>query len=151
LLEAAAAGQRCRPRVYAELARLRLADMVAENGQISAAQAGVILETLAEAGRQAPPLEQAAALKAEVWVRSGATAGPREFATLHAALDRFPRSLPLLYFGALLEAQRSVPDALALLERGAQLTATAAGKVRFEELRRRLLQVQHEPGSGGSR
>ncbi|PTX91410.1 hypothetical protein [Opitutus sp. ER46] len=139
LLEAAAARQLCRPRVYAELAGLRLDEMgkgeAGEARRLSVAQAEIVVETLALAQKQQPPLALTYGTLAAAWARSDMPLTVADLAVLADGLRRFPRNLQLLYFGAILEARhQSIAQGLALAERGLATATTPAAQQRFRDL-----------------
>ncbi|PTX91415.1 hypothetical protein [Opitutus sp. ER46] len=147
LLEAAVAGARCSPRVYVELAGLRLEDFTRSDDNefqpLGPGQASFVLETLAPALEQQPALPATYALMAAVWARSATGVGPKEIALLDEALLRFPRHIPLLYFGAMVMAQhRSIDAALTLARTGRALPQPAAMQKRFDELTAVLTKAQ---------
>ena len=139
-LEAAMQAKVVRPRVYYELARIRYAEALKQpagrDGLLSAEQANTVLQPLAATSGQLPPLAQTYALAAEVWSHSDARLSPSHLALLDDGLRLFPMQLTLLYQVALVKMRQGLePDALALVERGQQLAATATAKARFEKLR----------------
>ncbi|MBI5382456.1 MAG: hypothetical protein HZA31_11200 [Opitutae bacterium] len=139
LLETAAQAKVVRPRIYCELARLRLAEALAQpagkQGALSLAQANRVLEPLARARTQSPPLAQAYELTAEVWSRSDVALGPQHLALMDEGLHLFPAQISLLYRVAVLKmAQGRGAEATALVERGLALNPGAGWKTRFDKL-----------------
>lgn len=150
LLEGAAAGRLARPRVYTELAALRMRELSQAGdygpGRISAAQAGFILDTLKPALGQQPPQARAYALMAEAWVRSDAVLDEAERTTLKAGLTLFPRSLPLLYYAAMLAARdQGVDAAVQLIDQALAVAPPGAAADAFRILRTRLVAAATQP------
>ena len=138
-LEDAARAKVVRPRVYLELARLRYAEAMAglpgENQRMSAVQANRVLEPLATAWTQAPPLADAFYLAADVWVHSAGVLDRPQFALLDEGRRLFPRHLSLTYYTALLKVLHDDEGAVALITHGMQTFPTEAVRAKFEQLR----------------
>ena len=136
-LEAAVAAKVLHPRAYYELARIYYQDVLAEAeaGRLSAAQAGKVLQPLAHALRQKPPLAEGYELIAEVWLRTDGGLTPAQLDVLTAGLRRFPRDLRLRYSAALLNSLHGRPaEAKALAEKGLDFATDAKERQRFERL-----------------
>lgn len=139
-LEEAARAKVVRPRVYVELARLRYTEAKAgladENQRLSAVQANRVLEPLATAWTQAPPLAEAYTLAAEVWVNSLGVLDRPQFGLLEEGCRLFPRHLPLPYYTALLKGLHGDRDgAETMITRGLETFSTVSARTRFEQLR----------------
>jgi len=79
-----------RPRAYLELARLRFkAQPTAVNGEFTPAQVADVLEPLALARRQSPPLPEVYDLIAEVWKKSATPPLPGDLAVVEEGLALF--------------------------------------------------------------
>jgi hypothetical protein len=142
-LEAAVRGGVVRPRADYELARLRYAEAqaapAAAGGRLSAEQAASVLQPLADACRQSPPLLETYALAAEVWSRSPAVLTRRNLEVLDQGIDYFPRDARLMYQTAWLNARQGFkPEAEALIARGLKAEPDSSSQVYFEQLRAAL-------------
>jgi len=98
-LEAAAEGAVVRPRVYLELARLRLGQELAtaRDEKLSRAEAMGLLALLSTARNQAPALEGVYGLTAEIWEQCADAPEADDRAVLAEGLRLFPRSAELAY------------------------------------------------------
>lgn len=140
-LEAAVAARVVHPRVYYELARLRFAEARARqpDGQLTAAEAGAVLQPLTTALRQAPALPGTYELIAEVWLRAGGRLSPAQLALLDPGLRNFPRSFRLVSSAAILHSLHGNRDRAAeLVARGLALAPTSADRDRLLRLRAAL-------------
>lgn len=136
-LEAAVAANVLHPRAYYELARLYYQDVLAEAeaGRLSAAQAGKVLQPLARALRQKPPLAEGYELVAEVWLRTNGRLTAAQLDVLGIGMRRFPRDLRLRYSAALLNSLHGrTTEAKALARGGIALATEARERQRFERL-----------------
>jgi len=139
MLEAVAQANHVRPRLYVELARLRYTEAAAQpagrNGLLSAAQANTVLQPLATARTQLPPLLQTYDLAADVWGHSEARLSAAQLGLLDEGLRLFPASLGLLYRVAAVKLLNGYDaEAGALIERGLKLSEAPATKARFEKM-----------------
>jgi len=109
LLTAAVRTGGVRPRADFELARIRFAQASAAPagpaGGFSAAQVASVLEPLALARTQSPPLIAAYALLADVWFHSAVPPTPADLAPLEEGVRLFPRASALALDEALFEAR----------------------------------------------
>lgn len=143
-LEAAIQGGVVRPRANYELARLRYAAARARatrsGDPLSAAQAAEVLEPLAQADQEQPPLLEAYLLAAEVWGRSSAPLTRRELDRLGQGVALFPWNVALVYQAAWLNGRHGFKaEADALIAHGLRITADATLVARFEQLRAALV------------
>lgn len=143
LLEAAVQGGVVRPRVYYELARLRYLEARKKSelpgGKLTTAQAAAILQPLASARRQQPPLLEAYTLAAEVWARTDLALTRRELEVLDEGVQFFPWDARFIYQTAWLNVQHGFKsEAEALVSRGLKVNASDTLRLRLEKLRAEL-------------
>ncbi len=139
-LEDAVRAKVVRPRVYLELARLRYAEAMAQlasgEQRLSAVVANRVLEPLAAAWKQAPPLAEAYLLAADVWVHTASTLEPPHFALLEEGRRLFPANAALTYYMALLKmVHGDTAGAESLIAQGLQTFSAATTQAKFEQLR----------------
>ncbi len=151
-LEAAVRGGVLRPRADYELARLRYAEAqtapAAPGGRFSGAQATAVLESLADASRQPPPLLEIYALAGEVWSRSNVALSRLNLSVLEQGIAYFPRNPQLVYQAAWLNARQGFKaEAEALIERGLKAEPDPASQSYFELLRSALNSPEGKPSS----
>ena len=137
-LESAARVEIVRPRVWLELARLRLADYLAvppTGGKLSADQAVDVLTPLFTARQQTPPLPEVYELIAEVWARCAVTPTRGHLAVLSEGVTLFPGRAPLVHRAAALFLEHGhVPEASSLIELGLRIAPDETERTRFREL-----------------
>jgi hypothetical protein len=142
LLEAAVRARVVDPRAYLELARQRWSEARAQlhpPALLSRAQAISILQPLATAARQPPPLPEVYELMAEVWAVSERAPSPEELALLYEGAQRFPRRPRLVYLTAALALRHGTAEhARALIDHGLKLTRDTEVHVYFQALQARL-------------
>lgn len=139
LLEAAAAGNAVRPRAYAELARLRLAEGLAlpanGNGRLSLEQTARVLEPLFTARAQAPALPEVYELIAATWEACSVAPGAANLEVIEEGIRKFPRTPVLVYRAAELRAKGGfVAEAHGLIRLGLRVATDAAMRAKFEQL-----------------
>jgi hypothetical protein len=128
ILEAAAAAKSTDPRVYLELARLRLARFESKPGgdgrRLSAGQQADVLTVLFMARSLPPALPEVYESMAETWDRSAVRPTPENLAVLEEGVALFPRRVALIYRTATLEAVVGAKaNAAALAALGLKVTA----------------------------
>jgi hypothetical protein len=113
-LEAAARAKAVRPRAYLELARLRYSDAIAKpaapNGKLSEAQLATVLEPLATARTQRPPMADVYALQASAWAHSAVQPTREQFAGVIEGVRQFPADPNLLMQAILLASEAGFND-----------------------------------------
>lgn len=149
-LETAVAGHVMRPRVYVELARLRLAAALQHPdgslGRLSIVQANSILDPLVAAYAQNPPVVEAYLVNAQVWLRTLSGIQPKNLSVLERGVRLFPADTRLLFATAILETAFGSRDlALQYLTRAEGLAANEAVRVRFREVRLAIEKSQGGP------
>ena len=141
-LEAAAGAKAVRPRAYLELARLRLADAMAQpaaSGQLSVEQTAAVLQPLFTARAQPPPLPEIYETIAEAWSACSVTAGAPHLAVIDEGVRLFPRNVGLVYQDAALKVRAGlVAEADALINLGLRVAPDSAARGRFEALKAKL-------------
>lgn len=146
LLEAAARGKVRRPRVYLELARLRLASTgagSAEGRKLEAAEVAQVLEPLLFARTLEPPLVESYTLMADVWSRSSVAPQARDLALMAEVARYFPASSGLLLRVIHLHATNGAVGAIPSLARtGARHARDAEMRERFAEIGRRVVALE---------
>lgn len=136
-LEAAVAGKVVHPRAYYELARIYYQELLArpDAARLTIAEAGRVLQPVAMALKQSPPLAEAYGLIAEVWLRADGRLIPAQLAVLDEGLRLFPSHGRLLYSAALLNSLHGDPaKARALVLRGLAVTTDTVEQERFRKL-----------------
>lgn len=139
-LEAAAQAGVIRPRVYCELARLRLAEArsrpLGDGGKLSAAQTAAVLEPLFTARKQQPQLAEVYTLIAETWSSSAFPSTRRELAVLDEGVRLFPGDTALIFSVASVHAQRGYEtEAANLAEFGQKIAGgDETARLRFTQL-----------------
>lgn len=138
-LEQAAESGVKRPRVYAELARLRYAEWLQQSGGKPAQSAETlapVLEPLRIAAQQSPALPEAYALLVECWLRCRARPPEGDFAILERGARLFRWRPELAFRIAALNAAWGHRDrALALLDESIGFVPDDATRARFEAFR----------------
>ena len=142
-LEAAVQGKTERPRVYCELARIRLAHAKANpagaSGKLSVNQTADVLQLLFAARNLEPRLPELYTLIATVWEASAATPRRDHLAALDEGIRCFPTHVELVHQAAALYAKHGfAAEAAALAEFGLKLPARAETRSRFEALKAKL-------------
>ncbi len=141
-LEAAARLEIVRPRVWLELARLRLAEYLAASGtagKLSAGQAAGVLTPLFTAREQKPPLPEVYEMIADVWAKCAVTPTHGHLAVLSEGVTLFPRRASLVYrAAALFLAQGHVVEASSFIALGLRIAPDDTERARFAELQARL-------------
>ncbi|MBI2517667.1 MAG: hypothetical protein HYV95_12255 [Opitutae bacterium] len=143
LLEKAVAGQVVRPRAYLELARLRLAEGLAQpkggQGKLSSEQTAGVLEPLFAARTQPPALAEIYELMAEAWTASAFPPTAAHLAAVEQGVKLFPRNTALVYRAADLRAQNGFPaEAHGLVRLGLKVARDEPTRAKFEQLQARL-------------
>ncbi len=142
-LEAAARAMAVRATAYLELARLRLAEAVAQpgatGGKLSGEQTAAALGPLFTARGEPPPLPEVYETIAEVWDRSATMPTADHLAVLDEGVRLFPRNATLVYRDAELNAKTGLTaKAVALVDHGLRIAPDAATRERFEALKATL-------------
>lgn len=141
-LEEAARLNVVRPRVWLELARLRLADYVAASGgggRLSATQAAEVLTPLFTARNQNPPMPEVYELIAEVWERCSSAPKRSHLAVLAEGVTLFPHRVALLRRTAALHLSNGFTDeAAALIGLGLRLASDEADRAFFTHMQAQL-------------
>ena len=142
-LEAAARGKAVRATAYLELARLRLAEAVAQlgatGGRLSEEQTTAVLGPLFTARGEPPPLPEVYETIAEVWVWSATMPTPDHLAVLDEGVRLFPRNVMLVFRDAGLKAKIGLSaQSAALIEHGLRIAPDAATREKFEALKATL-------------
>ncbi len=140
-LEAAVAGKVVHPRAYCELARIYYQELLArpDAARLTIAEAGRVLQPVALALKQSPPLAEAYDLIAEVWLRAEGRLIPAQLAVLDEGLRLFPDHVRLLYSAALLNSLHGDPEKSKLLVlRGLAVTREPRLQERFRKLQAAL-------------
>jgi hypothetical protein len=146
-LETAVLARVVRPRVYYELARIDYQATLrqAPDGRLTVGEAAEVLQPLAIALKQAPPLARTYDLIAEVWLRTDGRLSPAQLAILDEGMQLFPWRPRLVYSAALLNSLHgNIPKAQTLVEAGLALVVDPADRGRFLQLRAAL-----DPAAGG--
>lgn len=136
-LEAAVAGKVVHPRAYYELARIYYQELLSRPGdaRLTIAEAGHVLQPVARALKQSPPLAETYDLIAEVWLRAEGRLVPAQLAVLDEGLRLFPNHGRLLYSAALLNSLHGDPEKSKLLVlRGLAVTTDLRLQERFRKL-----------------
>ena len=141
-LESAARLGIVRPRVWLELARLRLAEHLAasaDGGKLSADQAADVLTPLFTARQQTPPLPEVYELIADVWAKCAVTPTHGHLAVLSEGVTLFPRSAALVQRAAALFLEHGhVKEASSFIALGLRIAPDDTARARFGELQTRL-------------
>jgi hypothetical protein len=140
-LEAAFAGKSKRPDANLELARYRYADALAKpaeaGGLFSSAQVSAVIEPLKLGRGQPPHLYPLYELAAETWVRSGMKPKRDDVMIVIEGAQLFPTRLKLVFQAAALAGEAGEYQAAhALADHGIKYSPEAAGKKRFEDLKK---------------
>ncbi len=146
-LEAAAQAGIVRPRVYAELARMRYDEAIAAigDGKLNAQQVARILEPLRALHDMEPTLVEACALMAEVWSRTDEKPTANDLDQLTRGAGQYPRFAPLLMRTIYLDASNGRVKAAADLASVGQLAAPdARTQARFKRVAQQLMAAQRE-------
>ncbi len=141
-LETAARLEVVRPRVWLELARLRLADHLAAPaapGKLSAGQAADVLTLLFTARQQNPPLPEVYEMIGDVWSQSAVDPSRGHLAVLSEGVALFPRRASLVYRAAALFLQHGhLDEASSFVALGLRVAPDESERARFAELQARL-------------
>ncbi len=141
-LEAAARLEIVRPRVWLELARLRLAEYLAApgaQGKLSAGQAVDVLTPLFIARGQKPPLPEVYEMIADVWSQCVVTPTRGHLAVLAEGVNQFPRRVSLVQRASVLFLEHGhVIEASSFIELGLRIAPDENERARFSELQARL-------------
>ena len=141
-LESAARLAIVRPRVWLELARLRLAEFLAApaaEGKLSAGQAADVLTPLFTARLQKPPLPEVYEMIADVWAECAVTPTHGHLAVLSEGVSLFPRRASLVFRAAALFLKHGhVQEASSFIELGLRIAPDETERARFSELQTRL-------------
>jgi hypothetical protein len=145
-LEAAQAARVVRPRVYFELARIRYAAALAkpqgDGNMLNSAQLNVALEPFKIGFEQNPPLLESYRLMAEAWSHGSVILRADQLAVCDRAVKLFPTDPSLLYNIALIKTLHGRPtEAVALAQRGADVSDDPAAKAQFKKLVTRLATI----------
>lgn len=138
-LETAVNGKVLRPRVYHELARLRLLELTTgqpATRRYSEAEMSPVIALLRTGIRQAPPLPESYALLAEAWLRCSSPPPAEDFAALAQGADLFSWHPLLSHRVALLQISRGRPA------EAARLLAQAMERTTDPAIRDRLVGLQ---------
>jgi len=142
-LEAAAKAEVVRPRVYIELARLRLAQANAApgeaGGKLSASQVISVLQPLAVARNQPPPLIELYETFAAVWSNSASAPTAANLTLIDEGVRRFYQRPAWVLQAARLKAQFGFTgDAHSLADLGLKVSSDPAIREQFEALKASL-------------
>jgi len=143
-LEAAMQAKVARPRAYLELARMRFATVTqAVSGKadkrFSEAQAADVLEPLAAARSQPPPMAEIYELAAEVWARSARPPGRDDLKFINEGVNHFPRRPLLLVRAAEFNLRHGDPeDARKIINYGLRVMPNSPARLALEGLRDEL-------------
>ena len=141
-LETAARLEIVRPRVWLELARLRLADYLAAPavaGKLSAGQAADVLTLLFTARQQNPPLPEVYEMIGDVWSQSAVHPSRGHLAVLSEGVNLFPRRASLVYRAAALFLQHGhLVEASSFVALGLRVAPDEPERARFAALEARL-------------
>ena len=141
-LETAARLEIVRPRVWLELARLRLADYLAAPavaGKLSAGQAADVLTLLFTARQQNPPLPEVYEMIGDVWSQSAVHPSRGHLAVLSEGVNLFPRRVSLVYRAAALFLQHGhLVEASSFVALGLRVAPDEPERARFAALEARL-------------
>lgn len=149
LLEAAGAAHVVRPRVYLEIARLRLADLTRdspETRRFTAAQLQPILEPLHQAIAQQPPLADVYLLTLDAWLRCNERTPSAELAVLVKAAPLFRRHPGFALRLALLQIKNDQPtEAAATLSTALEFLPEPATRSRYQQVLATLVTPTRAP------
>ncbi len=140
LLESAAASKVSDPRLYLELARLRLAHFQPKPAgpefHLSAAQSSDVLALLFTARSQPPSMPDVYETMADTWRLGEGKVTRENLAVLEEGVRAFPRQVNLVYKTALLEADAGETENVAgLVDLGDKITVPGSlERVRFDQL-----------------
>ena len=141
-LESAARLEIVRPRVWLELARLRLAEHLAASvtgGKLSAGQAADVLAPLFTARVQKPPLPEVYEMIADVWAKCAVTPTQGHLAVLAEGVNLFPRRVSLVHRTATLFLEHGhLKEASSFIELGLRIAPDETERARFTDLQSRL-------------
>jgi len=146
-LETAAAARVVHPRIYVELARLRLNEALPFGGptQLDEPAAEAILALLNRGRAQSPPQLETYALLCRCFAGRGKALDPAELKILAEGVSLFPHEANLLYATALLELHHGDrAEAQALAERGLAENLTPKARAAFEQLRTSATAQPHD-------
>ncbi len=137
-LEAAARLQSGNPRAGLELARLRYADAQAKaaaTDRLDEAQTRSVIQPLAAARQQPPPLPEVYELMTDVWLHSAAAPAKTDLAMINQGVILFQRRPVLLYQAAELNRRHGNPaEARLMAQAGLQLSRTSEARAAFQEI-----------------
>jgi hypothetical protein len=144
-LEAAVRAGVLRPRVHAELARLRFIDQGALAGErrLSAVQVAMVLEPLRLARKMEPPLLESFGILAETLTRGAEAPTAEDLDWLNEGVAKFPRVSPLVMRTIYLNAANGRIDAaIAAARVGLRAAAEAEDRERFDRALAQLTSVE---------
>jgi hypothetical protein len=149
ILGAAAEAQVVRPRVYAELARIRqqeLAGTRPAGARFSSAELAFILEPLRAGARQRPAMQEIFVQLAQTWRSCTDAPGPGDFELLRQGTELFPRNAELaLHTAGLLDKHGRRVEAREMVERALRHNADPARQRELVRMRTELASPEARP------